>query len=78
MVSDNFKITWPNARRNGICGDMHNESKWDVPGDVQATYTSGQTIKLDVIFAQNHLGRVQFRICPLSAKKWRDCKLLDR
>lgn len=40
-VGDNGRMRWP-AGRHGMCGDAWNESRWDTPGPVQATYVEGQ------------------------------------
>lgn len=42
------------------------------------SYRSGQTVDIDIIFAQNHLGRLEMRICPLDAKSEKDCKSMQR
>ncbi len=61
-----------------ICGDAVGESKWDRPGQLGGTYKSGQELKTDIVFAQNHLGRVAMRLCPLNAKKESECIKLQR
>lgn len=78
MVSDDGKLQWPARDRNGICGDAVGEKKWDVPGQIAQTYSSGQKITTDIVFAQNHLGRVQMRLCQLNAKKESECQDLKR
>lgn len=77
-VSDNGKLQWPASRKNGICGDAVGETKWDTPGQIGQTYAAGQKITTDIVFAQNHLGRVRIRLCPLDAKKATDCQELKR
>jgi len=37
------------------CGDAVNESRWDTPGPVQATFVQGQAVDIDVVVAVNHL-----------------------
>lgn len=107
-------------------GDAVNERKWDNAGRVTKTYGAGETINVDVMFAQvcferrqrllmhlvlarslqlrlrqcqcaadlqlptnactrphachpqNHLGRMNVRVCPLDAKDEAACKLLER
>ena len=62
-----------------ICGDAADERKWDKPGPMaKSAYKSGQTMDIDIIFAQNHLGRLQMRICPLDAKDEKQCTDLQR
>lgn len=48
VVSDNGKLKYPSGRR-GMCGDSYKETRWDTPGQVQATYMSGQVSLLDNI-----------------------------
>jgi hypothetical protein len=45
---------------------------------VTKTYREGQVINVDVIFAQNHLGRMNVRLCPLDAKDEAQCRTLER
>jgi hypothetical protein len=78
MVSDGGKLQWPAHNMYSICGDAVNERKWDVPGKIGKTYTAGQTISVDVMFAQNHLGRMNVRVCPLSATSEGQCQTLER
>jgi hypothetical protein len=40
-VSNKGKLKWPHGR-HGLCGDAHNQKKWDVPGEVQQQYMAGQ------------------------------------
>ncbi|KAF8058835.1 TNNI3K [Scenedesmus sp. PABB004] len=77
-VSDGGKLQWPARKVSGICGDAYGEDKWDKPGPLGGTYKAGSTIKTDIIFAQNHLGRVHMRLCPLSAKTEAECVSLQR
>lgn len=49
-------------------GDAYYETRWDVPGPIQTTYVSGQTINVDIVVAVNHLGRMSLQICQLDAK----------
>jgi hypothetical protein len=77
-VSNDGALTWPAANRYSICGDAAEERKWDAPGKVAKTYREGQVINVDVIFAQNHLGRMNVRLCPLDATDEAQCKLLER
>ena len=77
-TSDNGKLSYPAMRTNGFCGDAVGQTKWDTPGQVATTYKAGSTISVDVLFAQNHLGRMQLRLCPLSAKSTKECKTLKR
>jgi len=78
MVSDGGKLQWPKHNMYSICGDAVNERKWDNPGAITKTYSAGQTINVDIMFAQNHLGRMNVRICPLWAKDEGECKTLER
>lgn len=68
MISNKQQLKYPNGRR-GYCGDAYNETKWDVPGTIQNTYRSGQTINIDVVVTTNHMGRFSVQICPLEAKR---------
>lgn len=77
-VSDGGRLRWPKDKKYSICGDAFGETKWDTPGPVSATYVSGQTITTDIVFAQNHLGRLRVRLCPLHAKKSSQCYELKR
>jgi hypothetical protein len=77
-LSNDGKLRWPARNRNSICGDAAGENKWDVPGKIAKVYKAGQVINIDVVFAQNHLGRVNVRVCPLDAKDESKCKLLER
>lgn len=42
------------------------------------TYKAGGEIATDIVFAQNHLGRVFMSVCPLNAKSESECKALQR
>ena len=77
-VSDGGKLKWPAHNMYSICGDAAGEKKWDTPGRVTKTYAAGDTISVDVLFAQNHLGRMNVRLCPLDAKDEGSCKTLER
>jgi hypothetical protein len=77
-VSKNGTLRWPQRNRSGICGDAAGQTKWDAPGRVVKTYRAGGTISVDILFAQNHLGRVNVRLCPLDAKTERQCLTLER
>jgi hypothetical protein len=77
-VSKNQTLVWPAASRSGICGDALGEKKWDAPGPVRKTYKAGDAIDADVLFAQNHLGRWRFRLCPLDATSEGQCRDLER
>ncbi|WIA21942.1 hypothetical protein OEZ85_004308 [Tetradesmus obliquus] len=77
VVSNKGKLKWPHGR-HGLCGDSYNEKKWDVPGEVQQTYISGQEITIDTMIAVNHLGRLDMQICDLDAKGLKQCKDLQR
>jgi hypothetical protein len=78
-VGNHGALTWPARNLGSICGDAAGEKiKWDNPGRVTKTYQAGGTATVDIIFAQNHLGRVQLRLCPLDAKDESQCHLLER
>ncbi|GBF99128.1 hypothetical protein Rsub_12020 [Raphidocelis subcapitata] len=77
-VSNNGALRWPQRNRQGICGDAAGQTKWDAPGRVVKTYRAGQAINVDILFAQNHLGRVNVRVCPLDATDERQCRTLER
>jgi hypothetical protein len=77
-VSEGGKLSWPSRSRYSICGDASDERKWDNAGPVKKTYSAGQTINVDVLFAQNHLGRMNVRLCPLDAKDESQCRTLER
>jgi hypothetical protein len=77
-TSDGGKLQWPKRRANGICGDAYDENKWDKPGKLTATYTAGSTIGVDVLLAQNHLGRITVRVCPIDATSEDKCTNLER
>jgi len=76
-ISNNGKLSWPSRRRHSICGDAWNETKWDTPGPMawSGKYKAGQTVNVDVLFAQNHMGLMQLRVCPLDAAKESQCKV---
>ena len=77
-MSKKFTLKWPARNTNGICGDAVGEKKWDKPAKIMKSYKEGGVISVDVLFAQNHLGRMNLRLCPLSAKREEDCLLLRR
>lgn len=79
-VSKGGKLQWPQRNRYSICGDAAGERKWDTPGPIAGSgkYKAGQTIDVDILFAQNHLGRLQMRLCPLDAKDESACRTLER
>lgn len=77
-VSKGETLTWPAAHKSGVCGDAAGETKWSTPGPIRKTYKSGQTFDADVLFAQNHLGRWQLRVCPLDARDESACRDLVR
>lgn len=77
-VSRGGKLQWPARDINGICGNALGETRWDKPGPLGATYSAGQVIKTDIVFAQNHLGRVTVRLCPLDASAESQCITLQR
>jgi hypothetical protein len=77
-VSKEGQLTWPAHNMNSICGDAAGEYKWDKPGSVRKTYGAGQTINVDVVFAQNHLGRMNVRVCPLDATDESKCTTLEQ
>lgn len=54
-TAGNGTLTWPDISMGSYCGDAVNESRWDTPGPVQATYVQGQAVDLDVVVAVNHL-----------------------
>lgn len=78
VVSNKGKLQWPQRNLGSICGDEPGQKKWDTPGTVTGTYKAGDEISTDIIFAQNHLGRVTVFACPLDAKAEGDCKALER
>ncbi len=68
----NFPETEESVVRHGLCGDKPGESKYlkggkiygNPPGgDIQATYTSGQSIDINVIVTAHHMGWWQFYLC---------------
>lgn len=78
-ISQNETLRWPDMHRSGVCGDAFGKEHWSKAGPVLTNYTAGQTIDVDVIFAQNHLGRFEVRLCPLDATdEAKDCKELQR
>eukprot|EP00882_Tetradesmus_deserticola_P020817 GHRQ01022500.1.p1 GENE.GHRQ01022500.1~~GHRQ01022500.1.p1 ORF type:complete len:139 (+),score=38.93 GHRQ01022500.1:277-693(+) len=77
-VSRNGQLQWPRHDMHSICGDAVNERKWDQPGQLGGTYKKGQVISADIVFAQNHLGRVYMRLCPLGATAEKECMPLRR
>ncbi|KAF6258440.1 hypothetical protein COO60DRAFT_1639124 [Scenedesmus sp. NREL 46B-D3] len=77
-VSKDGQLQWPKRNMYSICGDAAEERKWDKPGQLGGTYKKGQVISTDIVFAQNHLGRVHMRLCPLDAKAVKDCVPLRR
>eukprot|EP00775_Hariotina_reticulata_P008431 gene8431-8614_t len=72
-VSNKGKLRYP-AGRYGMCGDAAWESKWDQPGPVQAEYSEGQVIQIDILIAVNHVGRMDMTVCDLDAKVGQDSK----
>jgi hypothetical protein len=78
LVSKKYTLKWPARNTNGICGDAVGENKWDKPAQVMKSYREGEVISIDVLFAQNHLGRMTLRLCPLAARDEKDCLLLNR
>jgi hypothetical protein len=42
------------------------------------TYKAGQTIDVHFFITTNHYGRIEFRLCPLSATSQGDCTKLQR
>jgi hypothetical protein len=79
-VSKNETLQWPAGTMNGICGDAAGESKWDSPNKwpLEWTYKQGQVFNTDIVMAQNHLGRIHLRLCPLHAKDEKECTSLLR
>jgi hypothetical protein len=68
----NFPETEKTLVRHGLCGDNPGESKYltggsiygnPAGGNVQATYTSGQSIDINVIITAHHMGWWQFYLC---------------
>jgi hypothetical protein len=45
---------------------------------VTATYKAGQTIEVHFFISTNHYGRIEFRLCPLTATSSSDCTKLQR
>lgn len=78
VVSNKGKLQWPAKNLGSICGDEPGQKKWDTPGQVSGTYKAGGEITTDILFAQNHLGRVFMSVCPLNAKSESECKPLQR
>jgi hypothetical protein len=67
-------LTWPASKLQSLCGDAPGEDRWDMPGPVQATYTAGQVVDIDVVIAVNHLvrrGALRFEVagCSLSSSR---------
>jgi hypothetical protein len=67
-----FPETEKSLVRHGLCGDNPGESNYMLGGkiygsppggDVQATYTSGQSIDINVIITAHHMGWCQFYLC---------------
>jgi hypothetical protein len=79
-ISKGGKLNWPARARNGICGNAVGETKWDTAGQIAKSgkYKVGETIDIDVLYAQNHLGRMIIRVCPLDAKDESQCTDLER
>jgi hypothetical protein len=68
----NFPETEESVVRHGLCGDNAGESKFlaggsiygnPSGGDIQATYTSGQSIDITVKVTNHHMGWWQFYLC---------------
>lgn len=78
VVSGGGKLQWPARNLGSICGDEPGQKKWISSGQVTGTYSSGSEITTDIVFAQNHLGRVFMSVCPLNAKSENECKALQR
>lgn len=77
-MSKDGQLRWPQHHMDSICGDAAGQTKWDTPGRVGGFYKEGQVLTTDIVFAQNHLGRVYMRLCPLDAKAVKDCVPLQR
>lgn len=58
-ISQDETLVYPAMHKSGVCGDAFGESHWSKPGPVMTNYTSGAAIDVDIIFAQNHLGRYE-------------------
>jgi hypothetical protein len=78
VVSNKGKLQWPARNLGSICGDEPGKQKWNTPGQLGGSLKAGDTLKTDIVFAQNHLGRVWMRLCPLDAKADSECTDLQR
>jgi hypothetical protein len=68
----NFPETEKSLARHGLCGDNAGQAELLVGGkfygnpaggNVQATYTSGQSIDINIIITAHHMGWFQFYLC---------------
>lgn len=78
----NYPETAQSTVRHGLCGDpagstdhMLGGSIYGSPvgGDVQATYTSGQSIDINVIITAHHMGWWQVYLCDKGDALTQDC-----
>eukprot|EP01134_Creolimax_fragrantissima_P006518 CFRG6518T1 len=51
--------------RHGLCGDKWNSEpqKWNVPKGIQATYTQGDSIDIEIVVTAHHGGWFDFQVC---------------
>jgi len=50
---------------HGMCGDSkaNPDQKWNMPGQVQASYTEGETIDMSVVITAHHSGWFEAQLC---------------
>lgn len=50
---------------HGMCGDSkaNPDQKWNIPGEVQASYTEGETIDMSVVITAHHSGWFEAQLC---------------
>lgn len=51
--------------RHGMCGNAYDDQlqHWNQPGEVQATYTEGQAIEVEMAITAHHVGYFDFQLC---------------
>jgi hypothetical protein len=78
----NYPETEQSLVRHGLCGDNPGETKYmlggsiygsPAGGNVQATYTSGQSIDINVIITAHHMGWWQVYLCDKGDALTQDC-----
>lgn len=78
VVGQNGALKWPNGK-HGLCGDpAAGPQPFMKPGPVQATYKQGQVIDVHFLISTSHYGRIEMRLCPITATSDSQCTKLQR